>query len=246
MATIKMFNDFSSSCQSLVNSVRTCDKRVLATGVGATFAVGAALWWFAGDQLAACSSQLEDALDTDCEPLASELVEDGYLEPVIEDLDLKVAMEVFGDEEYSLAEREFICESMGWDLDGNCAKQVGAAAGCVVLDTAKIEEKNHRRVRKGGRQPYLRQIVAKCKVRFGIAKNTEAQRRAVRNYAMQEMSKHGLRDDEQQRILPLVVAATMTPDKHEVEAECAFNSGFGVVRRATMSLLKAASGHTTF
>lgn len=246
MTTIKMITDFTSTCQSLVHSVHKCDKRLLATGSCAIVAVGAAAWWYFGDQLVESSTQLEQALESNTYELAGELVEDGYLEPVVESQDLKQAMEVFGDEEYTLAEREFICEAMGWDLENDCAKEAGTIAGCVKLDTTKIEEKRHRRVRKGCRGPYQRQIVAACKVRFGTAKNTEAQRRAVRNFATQKMCEHGLREDEQQRLLPLVVAATMTPDKHEVAAEASFNSGFGVVRRATMSLLKAASGHTTF
>lgn len=242
MITTKMITDFSSTCQSLVSSVRQCDKRLLATGLCATVAVGAAVWWAIGDQLAESSTQLEQALESEVEDLAGELVEDGYLEPVIVDSDLKEAMAVFGDEEYSLAEREFICEAMGWDLKNGCGMDVGTVAGCVELDTTKIIEKLHRRVRKGCRGKYLRQIVAKCKVRFGTAKNTEAQRRAVRNFATQKMCEHGLRDGEQQRLLPMVVAAILTPDKHEVNAECAFNSGFGIARRAKMALLKAVSG----
>lgn len=246
MTTIKMFTDFTSACQGLVHSVHNCDKRLMATGLCATVAAGAAVWWYLGDQLVESSNRLEQALESNVIELAGELVEDGYLEPVIENVELAEAMEVFGDEEYSPAERVFICETMGWDLEKGCAKEVGTIAGCVKLDTTKIEEKRHRRVRSGCRGSYQRQIVAACKVRFGTAKNTEAQRRAVRNYATQEMCKHGVRDDEQQRLLPLVVTATLTPDKHEVSAEASFNSGFGVVRRATMSLLKAVSGHTTF
>lgn len=240
-----MFTSFTSTCQSLVRSAHKHRSVLIATGFVATAAVGATTWWVCS-QLAESSKQLEQALESEVEDLAGELVEDGYLEPVVKDLELKQAMEVFGDEEYSSAEREFICEAMGWDLKNGCAKEAGTVAGCVQLDTTKIDERCHRRVRKGCRTPYQRQIVAACKVRFGIAKNTEAQRRAIRNFAAQEMSKHGLRYVEQQRLLPLVVAATMTPDKFEVSAEAAFNSGFGVYRRAKMSFLRATSAHTSF
>lgn len=246
MITTKMITDLTSSCQSLVHSVQQCDKRIVTTGICAAIAVGATAWWYFGDQLAESSAQLEQALESETNKLAGELVEDGYLEPIVEDLQLKQAMEVFAGEEYTPAEREFICEAMGWDLEKDCAKQVGTIAGCVKLDTTSIEEKRHRRLRTGHRGQYQRQIVASCKVRFGTAKDTEAQRRAVRHYATQKMCEHGVRDDEQQRLLPLIVAATLTPDKNEVSAEVAFNSGFGVVRRATMSLLKAVSGHTSF
>lgn len=118
--------------------------------------------------------------------------------------------------------------------------------GCSRASTDKFTEKNHRRIRSGNRQPYVRLLIAKCKARFGVASNTEASRRAVRAYATREMDSHGLRMTEQQRLLPLVLTAVSTPDKFEIRAGMMYNSSFAIVRRATHACLQALGGHTSF
>jgi len=108
----------------------------------------------------------------------------------------------------------------------------------------ELKDKVKRRVKTHQRAPYQREIVAAAKAKFGVAKRTEANLRAIRRFCIQKMTSDHMRDTHIQALLPTIVEAVMCPDKYEIKASRMACSGFAVRRQAEYQILRAAAGYT--
>nr|WRQ65727.1 hypothetical protein [Tolivirales sp.] len=108
----------------------------------------------------------------------------------------------------------------------------------------ELREKVKRRVKAHCRKPYQREMVAAAKAKFGVAKRTEANSRAIRRFCIQKMASDHMRDTHMQALLPVIVEAVMCPDKYEIKAGRMACSGFAVRRQVEYQILRAASGYT--
>ncbi len=110
---------------------------------------------------------------------------------------------------------EYVTTSL--ELEGN--QRVEGPEGLEYsLETSPVVCKQHRRVKKYNRIPYMTSVVAEVKVRFGTPTRTQSNEKAVHRYASEIMRKHGLRPTHARQLLPSIVAASFIPDKWEVKA----------------------------
>jgi hypothetical protein len=98
-----------------------------------------------------------------------------------------------------------------------CEELVGVARPHLVLEE-EDEPKAKRRINNGGKDKFVREIVAAVKAKFGTPKPTEANLRAVRRYATEVMREHNLRHTHVQMVLPKIISASFVPDKYEMSA----------------------------
>jgi len=91
--------------------------------------------------------------------------------------------------------------------------------GEVLFDNTKHVNKAHRRLRKGCEAPFLRAVIADCKVRFGLPEDNSANRLCVHKWAGDKMREHGLRPTHIARHLPQVVSMVFVPSVAEIEAK---------------------------
>lgn len=99
-----------------------------------------------------------------------------------------------------------------------------------------------RRIRKGCRGKFVREIVAAVKLRLGTPKPTMANRRAVQRVAREELQEFNLRKTVAASIIPLVVEAVFVPSKWEVRAAEISNSCLAQARKAKMAVLLEMAG----
>jgi len=92
----------------------------------------------------------------------------------------------------------------------------------IAYDTTPLVEKCHRRVHR--RVPYAIQLTRQLKIRFGVPKDTSADRAAVRRAAIKIMTQHGVRYTEQRRIIERAVAGVFIPDHEDVFAKKMLNT----------------------
>lgn len=99
---------------------------------------------------------------------------------------------------------------------------------------------HHRRVRDGRKAPFMREVLAACKNRFGIPQNTSANRRIVRRFMNDFMKAHDVRNASIRMHLPILVEAMFVPDKYEIEALQIANCPLAYSRKVEYSLLQGA------
>lgn len=102
-----------------------------------------------------------------------------------------------------------------------------------------------RRIRKGCRGQFIREMVAAVKLRLGTPRCTMANRRAVQRVAREEMREFNLRKTVAASVIPLIVEATFVPSKWEVRAAEVSNSCLAQARKAKMAVLLEMAGFTT-
>lgn len=113
----------------------------------------------------------------------------------------------------------------------------------VVSEPAVVEPKDaKRRIRKGCRGKFVREMVAAVKLRLGTPKPTMANRRAVQRVAREEMQEYNLRKTVAASIIPLIVEAVFVPSKWEVSAARVGSCALAVQRKWETSLLLEAAG----
>lgn len=113
----------------------------------------------------------------------------------------------------------------------------------VVSEPAKVEPADSkRRIRKGCRGKFVREMVAAVKLRLGTPKPTMANRRAVQRVAREEMQEYNLRKTVAASIIPLIVEAVFVPSKWEVSAARVGSCALAVQRKFETSLLLEAAG----
>ena len=91
-------------------------------------------------------------------------------------------------------------------------------SGDVVLDVQPFQEKQHRRVRRRAEMPYARLVLSEVRARFGVPVRSTANMLAVRRYAREIMSKHGVRPSHMEKLIPYVCAAAFIPSDDELMA----------------------------
>lgn len=107
-----------------------------------------------------------------------------------------------------------------------------------------IEEKNHRRVNR--KRNYTAAVIAEVKVRFGVAKRSAANERAIQRYAAEIMRKHGVRHTVVRKLLPIITEAIFIPDKWEVEAARISNCYSAVAAKVEYHSYAMVSGAQRF
>jgi len=106
--------------------------------------------------------------------------------------------------------RVFRMKDGPWTTESNKAKQVQLGSTRVKVDNTKLI---------GNRGNYTRTVVHECKNRFGRPERTAANVLAVRRYALDIMTRHGLRPTHVQQQLPMVVELVFVRSAAEAEAE---------------------------
>lgn len=99
-----------------------------------------------------------------------------------------------------------------------------------------------RRIRKGCRGKFIREIVAAVKLRLGTPKPTMANRRAVQRVAREEMQQYNLRDVVAASVIPTIVEVVFVPNKWEVAAAQLGSSMLAQSRKLKVSLLLEMAG----
>jgi len=114
----------------------------------------------------------------------------------------------------------------------------------LIMTTMPEESKVpcKRRIRKGCRGKFTREIVAAVKLRLGTPKPTMANRRAVQRVAREEMQVYNLRDVVAASVIPTVVEAVFVPNKWEVAAAQLGSSMLAQSRKLKVSLLLEMAG----
>lgn len=105
-----------------------------------------------------------------------------------------------------------------------------------------IEEKPRKRIRKGCRGKFVREIVAAVKLRLGTPKPTMANRRAVQRVAREELLDYNLRKSVAASVMPLIVEAVFVPSKWEVKAAAVGSSALAITRKVKTNLLLELAG----
>lgn len=112
-----------------------------------------------------------------------------------------------------------------------------------VVSTPQVDDsKVRRRIKKGCRGKFIREIVAAVKLRLGTPKPTMANRRAVQRVAREEMQEYNLRKTVASSILPLIVEATFVPTKWEVSAARVGSCALAQARKVETNLLLELAG----
>lgn len=88
----------------------------------------------------------------------------------------------------------------------------------IELDMTPSKLKCHRRIKVGSKRKYERCLVAEIKNRFGTPHHTEANILAVRRYARNVMSAHGLRPTAQETVMSRVVEVVFVPSSLELQS----------------------------
>lgn len=94
-----------------------------------------------------------------------------------------------------------------------CAFTTIRGAGLLLHE--HVEVTTHRRVRRGRRRQFINCVLKETKLRFGTPSKTEANMKAISNYASSIMNKHGMRPSQAMAFLPKVVSLTFIPSKAE-------------------------------
>jgi hypothetical protein len=102
-----------------------------------------------------------------------------------------------------------------------------------------------RRIRKGCRGQFIREVVAAVKLRLGTPKCTMANRRAVQRVAREEMRDYNLRHTVAASVIPLIVEAAFVPSKWEMQAATVGASCLAIARKSKMAVLLEMAGFTT-
>lgn len=89
--------------------------------------------------------------------------------------------------------------------------------GRVEYSGEALEVKRHRKIRH--KKLYIQAVVAECKNRFGTPLDTTANHLAVRRFALDRMTAHGVRPTHIFQVLPLVVELVFCHAPHEEAAE---------------------------
>jgi hypothetical protein len=90
-------------------------------------------------------------------------------------------------------------------------------ANHVSLNSSKVKVENTRMIKNRGE--YTRSVVQECKNRFGRPERTAANVLAVRRYALDIMTQHGLRHTHISQQLPMTVELVFVRSAAEDEAE---------------------------
>lgn len=99
-----------------------------------------------------------------------------------------------------------------------------------------------RRIKKGCRGSFIREIVAAVKLRLGTPKTTMANRRAVMRVAREELKEYNLRKVVAASVMPTIVEAVFVPNKWEVQAAALGSSALAQARKMKVSLLLEMAG----
>lgn len=114
-----------------------------------------------------------------------------------------------------------------------------------IIMTTPAEQgdgKQKRRIRKGCRGKFVREIVAAVKLRLGTPRPTMANRRAVQRVAREELMEYQLRKVVAASVMPLIVEAVFVPNKWEVQAARVGSSALAMARKMKTSLLLEMAG----
>jgi len=103
------------------------------------------------------------------------------------------------------------------DLESGPWEHRSSSAKHVLLRSKSSVVENTRAIHKRG--GYTRAVVHECKTRFGRPERTAANVLAVRRYALDIMTRHGLRPTHIQQQLPMVVELVFVRSAAEHEAE---------------------------
>jgi len=85
--------------------------------------------------------------------------------------------------------------------------------------TDPLEVRGHRIVRERDRAAYVRKVLDEVKNKFGTPKDTEANHKAVWNFAHNIMKRHGVRPSHIRTMLPYVSALAFEPSDEERRAK---------------------------
>lgn len=110
------------------------------------------------------------------------------------------------------------------------------------LEQIREKEPVKRRIRKGCRGKFVREIVAAVKLRLGTPRLTLANRRAVQRVAREEISEYNLRKVVAASIMPTIVEAVFVPNKWEVEAAQLGSCALAQTRKLRLSMLLEVAG----
>jgi hypothetical protein len=119
---------------------------------------------------------------------------------------------------------------------------VGDVPIIMTTPAEQDEAKQKRRIRKGCRGKFVREIVAAVKLRLGTPRPTMANRRAVQRVAREELMEYNLRKVVAASVMPLIVEAVFVPNKWEVQAARVGSSALAVARKMKTSLLLEIAG----
>lgn len=114
--------------------------------------------------------------------------------------------------------------------------------GMIVYADKPREVANHFTLRS--KRLYVSALVAECKNRFGVPDRTNANKLAVRKFALDRMTSHGLRPTHIHQVLPLVVELTFCESESERRA-AAFGEAAREAQRGGWALswvLRACGG----
>lgn len=109
--------------------------------------------------------------------------------------------------------------------------------GVYTLDEEPISEKHHRRVHKRHAMPYAAIVLAEVRARFGVPTRSAANELAVRRYARDIMSKHGLRPTHMSKLLPYVCQTAFVPSDDDIRAASWGSSEAAVARERLFNSL---------
>lgn len=114
----------------------------------------------------------------------------------------------------------------------------------IVTTTTSDEEvaDRKRRIRKGCRGKFVREIVAAVKLRLGTPKATMANRRAVQRVAREELQEYNLRKVVAASVIPTIVEAVFVPNKWEIQAAQLGTSCLAQARRMKIAMLLEMAG----
>jgi len=112
------------------------------------------------------------------------------------------------------------------DVSGKRLIQSGFMKGTqnFVVCQDVVEVKAHRRIPVHRRAGYVGAVVAEIKNRFGLPKDTEANRVAVRRMAKNIMEKHGVRPTHIRSVIEVVIAGVFVPDEHDIQGAAIMKS----------------------
>jgi hypothetical protein len=136
-------------------------------------------------------------------------------------------------------------------LEGNCNEELSEELTALVrpielggwTDVEPVlAPSEKRRIKKGCRNAYQREVVAAVKAKFGVPSKTEANRRAIRRYATEVMRADNMRHTHLQRVLPIVVEAAFVPDRYEIEGAKVANCALAKSRQFEYGVLKQSAG----
>jgi len=96
--------------------------------------------------------------------------------------------------------------------------------GLVVLNKEALEVKEHRRIHKKHYNQFAICILASVKMKFGVARQTAANRLAITRYVGELMKQRGVRAVDAARVTPFIVAAAFIPSDADLAAAAWLNT----------------------